>query len=351
MARLTATFQITLPEPFLCERPERERPLDPPLTADDRIFRLNVNDFAVEIELGGFSGSSRGSGGGPMATEITSLVFRVTRDEADSPPVVEPAEDGTIDWTALQEYLWEKGKEYIVVVEQVIERMSAYFRFRAGHALVQLHPERGQPHFLNPVWTDEMGKTVWNRKSSFVFGGSASLHLYPRFDVTAYRPSDRLALMAALEQPLELDLYEELLADVRDAVAMGNLRRAVLELAIACEVAVKQIYFNPESYADAAYSYLEEKGRVRARVLDFVDAIAVHTFGRSLRTEDAQCFQRLVYMFRCRNRIAHRGILIFRDDQGNEVTADSARLLDWWSAVRKTIDWLKALATNVQGAI
>src|SRR4030066_73786 len=146
MPKLTATYKITLPEPFLCEYPEGKK--SAPLAADDRLFHVNINGFDVEIELGDFSGSGKGRVDFPMATEITSVTFRVTRDEPESPPVVQPEKNGTTNLAPLIEYLWKKQKEYNPVVEQLIERLSIYFRFRAGHPLVHLHPERGQRRFM-----------------------------------------------------------------------------------------------------------------------------------------------------------------------------------------------------------
>lgn len=343
MQRLTATFNITLPEPFLWECQDGhdlER-----RTVDDRLFKLTVKGFDVEIELADFSGSRKGRVGSPiLAAEITRVIFRVTHDELESPPIVERTNEGTIDWTPLQEYLWKVGEEYKAIVTQLIERLSKYFRFQAGHPLVQIHPERGQSRFMNPIWTDETGKVIWDRVTSYEAGGGAGLMLYPRWDVVAYKPEDRKSLMAALERPIEQEFYEEFLSDAKDAVATGNIRRAVLELAIACEVAIKHVYFERESFADSAYSYLEEKGLARARVLDFVDAIAFRAFGHSLKTDDKECFRQLDYLFRCRNKIAHRGTPVFRDDSGSEETANAALLLEWWSAVKKAIEWLKGHA-------
>ena len=96
----------------------------------------------------------------------------------------------------------------------------------------------------------------------------------------------------------------------------GNIRRAVLELAIAYEVAIKHVYFEHESFADSDYSYYEEKGIARARVLDFVDIIAFRTFGHSLKTDDTECFKKLSYLFRCRNKFSSSGRLFFAMMEG-----------------------------------
>lgn len=345
MPRLTAIFNITLPEPFLWECQDGhdlER-----RTADDRILKISVKGFDVEIELAEFSGSRKGAAGrSEMAAEITRVIFRVTRDEPESPPIIERTEEGKVDWTPLQKYLWTIGEEYKAIVTQVTERLSKYFRFQAGHPLVQIHPEQRQRGFLNPTWIDQTGKTIWDRVTCLAAGGGVGLKLYPRWDVIAYKTEDRQSLIAALERPKEQDLYEEIMSDAKDAVATGNIRRAVLELAIACEVAIKHVYFEHESFADSDYSYYEEKGIARARVLDFVDVIAFRTFGHSLKADDIECFKKLSYLFRCRNKVAHLGTPVFRDDGGLEVTANEALLLEWWSAVKKAFAWLRQFSTH-----
>jgi hypothetical protein len=347
MPRLTAIFDITLPEPFLWECQDGDGYDLERRTANDRIFKITVKGFNVEIELADFSGCRKGIvGSAEMAAEITRVFFRVTRDEVESPPIIERTKEGKVDWTPLQEYLCKIDEEYKAIVTRLIEHLSKYFRFQAGHPLVQIHPERGQSRFMNPIWIDQTGKTIWDRVTGIMYGGGFGLRLYPRWNVIAYKPEDRQSLIAALEQPKEQDFYEEILSDAKDAVATGNIRRAVLELAIACEVAIKHVYFEHESFAGSDYSYYEEKGIARARVLDFVDAIAFRTFGHSLKTDDIECFKKLSCLFRCRNKVAHLGTPVFRDDEGLEVTANETFLLEWWSAVKKAIEWLRQYSTH-----
>ena len=342
MPRLTAIFEITLSEPFLWEYKEEDRVNLELLTTSDRIFKITLGGFDIEIELADFSGCRKGLvDSAEMAAEITRVILRVTRYELESPPIIEPTEQGRINWTPLQEYLLKIGVEYRAVATQLIERLSKYFRFQAGHPLIIIHPEQVQSRFGNPIWIDETGKTIWDKVTCLTWGGGFGLKLYPRWDVIAYRPEHRESLITALEQPKEQNLYEEILSDAKDAVAMGNIRRAVLELAIACEVAIKHIYSEDESFANSDYAYYEEKGIARARVLDFFDTIAFRTFGHSLKIADIECFKKISFLFRCRNKVAHLGTPVFRDDRGLEITANEAILLEWWSAVKNAIEQLR----------
>jgi hypothetical protein len=72
--------------------------------------------------------------------------------------------------------------------------------------------------------------------------------------------------MEALEANTSYELYEELIVDARASVVQGNFRRAVLEMAIACEVTTKQLFFKKATPAGDAFDYLEDKSRINVSV-------------------------------------------------------------------------------------
>jgi hypothetical protein len=69
-------------------------------------------------------------------------------------------------------------------------------------------------------------------------------------------------LSNAVNNMISSQLFEEVFSDAQAAAVEGNLRRAVLELAISCEIAVKQKFFFTSTPSGAAFEYLEDKGRV-----------------------------------------------------------------------------------------
>jgi hypothetical protein len=134
-----------------------------------------------------------------------------------------------------------------------------------------------------------------------------------------------------------------LLSDAQTAWFEGSLRRSVLELAICVEVLAKRQFFAKASPAGAAFDYLEDKAKISVRVLELLDAVATEAFGSSFKKQDPDNYQRIDYLFRCRNKIAHRGELSFRDKSGKAVVVDAHLVESWWQAVQILREWLRSL--------
>jgi hypothetical protein len=115
----------------------------------------------------------------------------------------------------------------------------------------------------------------------------------------------------------------------------------VLELAICAELMVKRAFFAKSSPAGIAFDYLEDKARVSVRVLELLDAVAEEAFSRSYRREEAARFRSIDELFRCRNKIAHRGELVFREDSGALIQVDGSKVESWWFAVAHLKSWLE----------
>ncbi|MBM0741382.1 hypothetical protein JOY44_07075 [Phormidium sp. CLA17] len=134
--------------------------------------------------------------------------------------------------------------------------------------------------------------------------------------------------------------YEEILSESQASVFNGNLRRAVLELAIACELATKQSFFGEASRAGLAFEYLEDKGRVNVKVLDLITGVAVQVIGQSFKDFDKNAYIDIDHLFRCRNKVAHRGEPKFKDDTGKEYEISEEILQRWWDSAEKLFRWL-----------
>jgi hypothetical protein len=143
--------------------------------------------------------------------------------------------------------------------------------------------------------------------------------------------------------PIEPELYEELLSDAHAALFQGHLRRAILELALSCEIATKRAFFGKESVAASAYEYLEDKGQVRASVPDLLGQVAKHAFGKSFKDTNSNAYKQIDYLFRCRNKIAHRGECKYNDDEGHTHTVDQATANVWLKAAHHLLEWLRGV--------
>jgi small basic protein len=152
---------------------------------------------------------------------------------------------------------------------------------------------------------------------------------------------DRLAeFEACLQHPAVPDLYDELLSEAQSAAVFGNVRRAVLELAIAAEVFIKNAFFARESVAGAAIDYLEGAGGRSLKATELLSGAAKNAFGVSFKEVNRTDFENIDFLFRARNSIAHRGRSRFRKDSGEEIDVDWDLLKTWWSSVSNMHTWL-----------
>ena len=152
-----------------------------------------------------------------------------------------------------------------------------------------------------------------------------------------------LELKECLKHPPETSLADSLLSDAQSAWYENNLRRSVIELAICAEILVKRKFFARSSPAGAAFDYLEDKSKVSVKVLDLLSAVAKEAFSRSYKDEEPDSFKHIDYLFRCRNKIAHRGELSFKDDNGTTIIVDKTLAERWWNSVLSLKKWLDSI--------
>lgn len=274
-------------------------------------------------------------------TGLQAIELEVSRNETDSPPEVIITPNGTRDLTVQSSYLYKRLPAYRSVALEISNRLLCFFQYTLNTPLIRSIPTWEQA-LHNPTWYDSSG--------SELRGGTRTVVAEPvpgirgELGVRKLTPCEAPALVEYLKQPQEPSLAQTLLSDAQTAWFEGNLRRAVLELAICTEVMVKRRFFTKASPAGAAFDYLEDKAKVSVRVLELLDAVAEEAFFRSFRKEAATSFARIDHMFRCRNKIAHRGELAFRDDSGTAIQVDATRVESWWVAVEHLKRWLDALS-------
>ncbi len=91
-----------------------------------------------------------------------------------------------------------------------------------------------------------------------------------------------------------------------------------------------------------AFEYLEDKGRINITVLKLIDAVAKQVFGESFKDFNKDAYKNIDYLFRCRNKVAHRAEVVYRDDRNVLHKIDLSTLNQWWESIGKMFDWLNA---------
>lgn len=129
----------------------------------------------------------------------------------------------------------------------------------------------------------------------------------------------------------------ELLHDAYEAYDAGNVRRAVLDAAIAAEVLVKSYIY---AKGGRIYEIIADKHVLSYSTADFFDVILDSLDQRSLKTERPGTFSLIKHLFETRNKIAHAGRCGYNNNRGWQQVGlpEAKRFLD---AVREVFKWLK----------
>jgi hypothetical protein len=266
---------------------------------------------------------------------------KVSREEIDQPPPVHPDERGTMDYTIQAGYFDQRTKEFGAAAREAVNRLIRFFRYSLKTPYVEDVPV-GHQCFRNARWTDERDREIG--KGAMVVVAERTPGMHGELGVVRLTPDLSESLQRFLEQPSAIPLFDELLSDAQTAWFAGNLRRSVLELAVACEILVKRRFFAGESPAGAAFDYLEDQGQIRVRVVDLLDRVSREAFGNSFRNAHPREYRDIDHLFRCRNRVAHRGELSYRDDKGTRVRVEAAMVASWWESISVLVEWLASQA-------
>jgi hypothetical protein len=273
-------------------------------------------------------------------TSVAELEITVSGEEPDEPPPVLVSAEGKRDLTAQQAYLLKKLPRYKRIAIEVGNRVLTFFRYTLNTPNVVRISERDQAA-NQATWIDASGQDLPAPTAIFIVQPVPGLK--GQLGVKKLTPDSFENLQAYVESPKDPSLPVSLLSEAQSAWFEGNLRRAVLELSICTEVVVKRRFFAHESPAGAAFDYLEDRSKIAVKVLDLIDAVAEAAFGISYKKAEPNRYRSIDYLFRCRNKIAHRGELSFRDDGARTIAVDATTVEEWWNAVAHLVSWINSL--------
>lgn len=259
------------------------------------------------------------------------------------------------------EFIYGRARAVLMVYQdivlEVLNNLISYFKYDLRNprlrqiSVIDLLPQAKD--LYNPEWSTLDGKPIK------ISDGPIEPELFSApgvgllqdnlFGIIAYTDDKYAALLERTFAPVDRPLVEDLLSDAQASALSGNLRRAVLELAITIEVYVKNNFFKREKIAGSAFEYLEDKGKDTIKVIELLDGAAAYAFGESFKKLNPPAYKDIDHVFRCRNKIAHRGEARFRDDNGNWIQVDFDLLRKWWCSTLEMFAWLK-LKSNLARA-
>lgn len=320
MTRLTATLSAKLSSHILLRG------------AQTRRYEAVMDGFDVEVTLhpdpdGPRSRRRRQRNWTATSKEVS---VAVSRDEAVPPPPLIVLPSGGRDFRNRVPYMDQRSREYGPVAFRALNNAVAFLRFQLRQPLQKI-----QASALN--WTDDLGHDI---ETGIVITAPATFLTHPD-GYLGVQPLERKhdkRLGAAIAKPVSVALHEELLSDAQAAAMQGNIRRAVLELAIACEVFAKHAFFGSDD-AGRVFAALEDRGKLGVSIIDLIEIGGEALRGTKFRKFDPAAHADIDHLFRARNKVAHRGEVTFRDDKGKQHTVDRALLERWWRSVEKLFAW------------
>lgn len=333
MVRLIATVEFALPEGLLFEAPSEDKFSE----VERGLFNFSIENFDLRIWLRHRASYSRKLKDAPLGvTSGTYVRVEVSRDEPDHPPARLAEVAGTAETAPLSEYALHKQQHYGGIAAAGVRRLLAYFRYEAGNPLLGADVRLPAQVFANPTLTLAEGEVVWDRTSTAVAEEFACVREYPRWDIKPFRAGNEEQLERYLANEPTVALHDEIRAEARDAIARGDLRRAIVDLAVAAELAIKALLLRESPAADM-WTHFEQQGRLRIGVILMLEAaeqIYSTPFGH---------MGDLKNLFMCRNQIVHHGKKRYRQNSGPWKFADRTVLASWWNAVSALVAWLNSL--------
>lgn len=237
-------------------------------------------------------------------------------------------------------------ESFRLVAYKVAKRLLSFFRF-------ELHNPFTWPiestTFKSWKWLDGQGVEIHENPKGAIM---AHFPGYPfptnraKLSSTALARSKEGNLLAALQHDLEPPVSRQLQAQAQEAIFENQYMTAVLLLAVACEVSIKTTFFKEGSPASEAYDFLEDNRKVEVSPIELIHKVAKRAFGVSFKEEKPQAFEAIDYLFRCRNKVAHRARPIYRTNGEAYKTLDHQTLVEWWYQVDELMSWLRRVSTG-----
>lgn len=294
---------------------------------DKTAFGVNIDGFDVEIKpLIDKRCSYKKEGDNYSTYGSNELSVTVTKDFDGN--------ESEINWHVVDKY--EKSAEIAT------NRLLRYFQYKLNIPLLMLIDAHDDPWSNSPIILnrDENDKILSPSISCSDYSRNFAYGYYPKFGMKALTDINDESLLDALKNELAPSLHEEFLCSARTEIIEGNIRRAVLEMAICCEVFVKSNLFSGSSVSSAVFDYLSRQRKIEVSVSELLHQPVKEVWGRSFKEDNLDDWKNITYLFNARNRVAHSGVCEFRTDKGKRYDVDEFIVNDWWASLEKMFSWL-----------
>lgn len=331
MAKLIATFLITPTFPFVVECKDGE----------EYSYSFNDDEYGVKINLPLMEGSPKsGRVGSDLYKQLVEEVEIILSKEVEHIPEIPINENGGRDLYKVSSFYHGIKDGYSERAERYYQRLIRFLKYDLRQPF-QDDENINKDQFSNPSWSDDKGN---------IFGVISHIHHVqpvPGMDgdvlgAETLKTSHSQIVEQCFKAAKDIELYQEILSDAQAAIFNEDLRRAIFEMAIVCELSTKRKYFSEGGISGLAFDFFEDKGKIKITVLELISTVGAEALGESFKTKSPDDFKNIDYLFRCRNKVAHRGKALFKNYSGATVEPDLEMIKGWYKSVESLLQWLSS---------
>jgi hypothetical protein len=330
---LSADFEFFLPFPLQIHFPTPE--IGPQLWHNSHIvgeppmFNVVINDAKVIIEFDRSYTPSHGFLGGYTISSVYALKLKISRVEKEPIP-----HDNR------QNFLSLRADEYRKIAIEAMTRIFYFFKYKLRNPFIEMPNyglfDKDATWSINGEPIGRMGAVAILDK---LMGNAGQL------DIEQLTVANQSDFEATLNSPLTITITQEYLSEAQTAIIRRDFKKAVIDLAIACEVGIKTAFFKSDFSYDVLNA-LEDSRKIEVSPLEMIQAIAKRVLGKGFKDFSAAAYEDIENLFRCRNKVAHRGELTFTAGNSGKKTADIQLLEKWWISTQVLLEWLRNTVTT-----
>jgi hypothetical protein len=236
---------------------------------------------------------------------------------------------------------WHIVEEFEDAAEISVNRLIRYFKYRLNTPLLTEINAHDDFWSNSPILLDENNNIIKAKiASSCNYSRHFAYGYFPRFGMQSLRNLVDPELNNALNNTVPIKLHEEFLCSARTEIIQGNFKRAVLEMAISCEIFVKSILFSGNPISGAIFDFLSSNRKIEVSIQELLHKPIKEALCASFKDEYTIHWKNIGYIFQARNKVAHSGICEFIDDKNNKIEVDEEVIEIWWESIQILIDWL-----------
>lgn len=331
MAKLTATFFVTPAFPIIVKCRIGEK----------YTYDFKEKDCEVKINLPIMDGGpANGRVDSDLYKQLVDKIEIIVTKEVGDIPEIPINEKGGRDSYKVSPFYNNIKNGYSQVAQKYYQRLIRFIKYDLKQPF-QNEKYINKDQFSNPSWSDDKGNSIGNISPIHHVQPIPGMDGNPLGTETLKTTHSQL-IKQSLSEDKYIELYQEILSDSQAAIFNKDLRRAVLEMAIVCELVTKRKYFYEGGISGLAFDYFEDKGKIKVTVLELISTVGDEALGESFKASSPNDFKNIDYLFRCRNKVAHRGKVLFKDDNGVVTEPDLKMIKEWFESVEILLQWLSS---------